>query len=77
MKMRVVAILILCLSFHTTAVFAHPKPAGMSDGDHQQLHFNEEVQEQLRRGDREREQIRKKQLHQQNEINRLRGKAKG
>ena len=77
MKISVLAILIVCLSLHTLTVFGHPKPEGMSDAEHKQHHINEEVQEQLKEGEKERKALKEKLRSTNNRVAYLEGKDKG
>jgi hypothetical protein len=60
MKIRLLTLLIVCLSLHTTKVFAHPKPDGMSESEHTAYHHRdiEALRRRLDRVEKIREVVR-------------------
>ena len=54
MKIRVLTILIVCLSLHTLTVFGHPKPEGMTEAEHDTHHEQREEELENRLDDIER-----------------------
>ena len=83
MKIRLLTLLIVCLSLHTTKVFAHPKPDGMSDAEHAEYHHeelrkvNEEINNRLDRVENDIKKLKNQGQSTSNRVTKIEGQRKG
>ena len=83
MKIRLLTLLIVCLSLHTTKAFAHPKPDRMSDAEHAEYHHeelrkvNEEINNRLDRAENDIKKLKNQGQSTSNRVTKIEGQRKG